>query len=124
MRTILPRSKYQDPAKRLAFFERVMEGVKALPGVDGAAYNSVLPFLATGNTQGYRVEGRELPPGEAGDALLRVGSPAYLKTLGVQLVEGRLPDSRDVEGATRVIVINETLSKRFWKNESALGHRI
>ena len=63
MRTILPRDRYRDTTKRLAFFERVMDGVKSLPGVEGAAYNSVLPFLATGNTQGYSVEGRELPPG-------------------------------------------------------------
>jgi putative ABC transport system permease protein len=124
MRTILPRDKYQDPVKRLAFYERVMAGVKALPGVEGAAYNSVLPFLATGNTQSYRVEGRELPPGEAGDALLRVGAPDYLKTLGVKLVEGRLPDSRDAAGAPPVIVVNETFAKRFWTAESALGHRV
>jgi putative ABC transport system permease protein len=125
MRTILPRDKYREPAKRLAFFEHVMEGVKALPGVDGAAYNSILPFLATGNTQSYSVEGRELPPGEPGDALLRVGATDYLKTLGVNVIEGRLPDARDVAGAPPVIVINETLAKRFWPNNaSALGHRI
>jgi predicted permease len=124
MRTILPRDKYRDPNKRLAFFERLTEGVKALPGVEGVAYNSVLPFLATGNTQSYTVEGRELPPGEPGDALLRVGAPDYLKTLGVKLLEGRLPDSRDGATAPPVIVINETFAKRFWTHESALGHRV
>src|SRR5581483_7916204 len=77
LRTILPRNKYQDPARRLAFYERVMDGVRALPGVEGAAYASALPFLSAGNTEGYEVEGRRLPPGEAGDALLRVGSTAY-----------------------------------------------
>ena len=124
MRTILPRDKYRDANQRLAFFERVVAGVKSLPGVEGAAYNSVLPFLAIGNTQGYNVEGRTLPPGEAGDALLRVGAPDYLKNLGVKLIEGRLPDSRDVTGVPPVVIINETFAKRFWRNESALGHRL
>jgi predicted permease len=124
MRVIVPRAKYQEPASRLAFYERVIEGMRTLPGVEGAAYNSTLPFLAAGNTQGYRVEGRELPPGEPGDALLRVGSPDYLKTLGVTLVEGRLPNSRDAAGAPPVIVVNETLARRFWPRESALGHRV
>jgi putative ABC transport system permease protein len=124
LRTILPRTKYQDPATRLGFFERVMESVRGLPGVEHAAYNSTLPFLSAGNTEGYRVEGRALPPGEAGDALLRVGDPQYLKTLGVRLLEGRLPDARDSGSAPRVIVVNETLAKRYWPNESALGHRI
>ena len=124
MRTVLPRAKYQEPAARLAFYERVVEGLRALPGVEAAAYNSVLPFLSGGNTQGYRVEGRELPPGESGDALLRVGSTGYLQALGVTLAEGRLPDARDGDGAPLVIVINETLARRFWPRESAIGHRI
>ena len=47
-----------------------------------------------------------------------------MKTLGVKLVEGRLPDARDNAGATPVIVVNETFASRFWTNESALGHRI
>jgi putative ABC transport system permease protein len=125
MGTMLPRSQYTDPARRLAFFERVIEGVRALPGVEGAAYNSLLPFQSPGNTQSFRVEGRPGPaPGEASDALLRVGDPQYLKTLGVRLLEGRLPDSRDIGGAPLVIVVNETLAKRWWPHESPLRHRI
>jgi predicted permease len=124
MRTILPRNKYREPAQRLAFYDRVMVGVRALPGVENAAFNSTLPFVETGNTQGYTVEGRPTPPGEAGDALLRVGDNQYLATLGVRLVEGRLSDSRDSGTAPLVIVVNETLAKRYWKNETALGHRI
>jgi putative ABC transport system permease protein len=122
MRTTLPAAKYRN--RQLAFFNRVLEGVRALPGVDDAAYGSMLPFLSAGNTQGYRVEGRALPPGEPGDALLRVATNDYLKTLGVRLVEGRLPDARDGENAPPVIVINETLAKKFWTSETALGHRI
>jgi predicted permease len=122
--TVLPRNKYQEPTATLAFFNRVLEGVRALPGVESAAYNSTLPFVSIGNTQAYRVEGREAPPGEPGDALLRVGDPSYLKTLDVRLVEGRLPDSRDARGAAPVIVINETLARRYWLHESAVGHRI
>jgi putative ABC transport system permease protein len=125
MGTMLPRNQYKEPAQRLAFFERVVEGVRALPGVEGAAYNSLLPFQSSGNSQSFRVEGRPEPrPGEASDALLRVGDPRYLKTLGVRLLEGRLPDARDVGGAPLVIVINETLAKRWFPHESALGHRI
>jgi putative ABC transport system permease protein len=70
------------------------------------------------------VEGRQLPPGEPGDALLRVGDAEYLKTMGVRLVEGRLPDRRDAAGAPLVIVVNETLASRYWPHETALGHRI
>ena len=124
MRCVLPRQQYQDPKRRLAFYERVLEGVRALPGVEGTAYNSTLPFLSMGNTQSYRVEGRDFEPGEATDALLRVGSNEYLKTMGVRLLEGRLAVAHDGDGAPLVIVVNETLARRFWPKESALGHRI
>jgi predicted permease len=124
LRTTLPAQKYRDPARRIAFFDRVIAGVKALPGVESAAYNSLLPFVETGNTQSYHVEGRPRPAGEAGDALLRVGTNDYLKTLGVQLIEGRLADDRDGAAAPPVIVVNETLARRYFPHESALGHRI
>jgi putative ABC transport system permease protein len=122
MRTSLPAAKYRN--RQLAFFDRVVEGVLALPGVEDAAYNSMLPFLSAGNTQSYHVEGRILPPGDAADALLRVGTNHYLKTLRVRLVVGRLPDTRDGADAPKVIVINETMAKKYWLHETALGHRI
>jgi putative ABC transport system permease protein len=124
VRTNLPARKYQDPARRLAFFDRVIAGVQALPGVESAAYNSTLPFVEIGNTQGYEVEGRPRPAGDPGDALFRVGTNDYLKTLGVHLIEGRLPDARDTGNAPPVIVINETLARRYFPHESPLGYRI
>ena len=122
--TILPRNKYVEPAQRLRFYDRVLEEVRALPGVESAAYNSTLPFLSAGNTQAFSVEGHQMMPGEAPDALLRVGDAGYLKTLGVRLVEGRLPDAGDGASAPPVIVVNETLARQFFPNQSALGHHI
>ena len=91
VRTILPQAKYRDNSKRVAFFSRVLEGVRALPGVDGASYTSMLPFQSIGNTQGFQLEGQPRDPtGQAQDALLRAGSPDYLKTLGAKMLEGRM----------------------------------
>ncbi len=54
MRTTLPQGKYQDPVRHLAFYDRVVNGVRGLPGVQSAAYSSMLPFLSRGNTNNYR----------------------------------------------------------------------
>jgi predicted permease len=124
MRTTLPRPKYADPQKRLAFYEQVVAGVKALPGVEHAAYASTLPFTSLGNTSRFDVEGRPVMPGQVNDALYRVATSDYLSTLGVGLIEGRLIDDRDGPETTRVVVINETLGREFFPNESPLGHRI
>jgi predicted permease len=124
MRTTLPRPKFEDPQRRLAFYDKVVADVKALPRVEHAAYVSTLPFTSIGNTSRFDVEGRSLLPGQVNDALYRVATSDYLKTLGVRLVEGRLIDDRDGPGTPRVVVINETLARQFFPNESPLGHRI
>ena len=124
VRTSLPRQKYRDAYARTAFYERVLERIRALPGVRASAYGSTLPFLTQGNTIYYRVEGRDQPIGVPTDALLRTGTNAYLGTLGVQLVDGRLIDGRDGPETPPVIVVNEMLARTFWPDGGALGHRI
>ena len=124
LRTTLPRTRYQDPAKRIGFYHRVLQGVHALPGVENVGYTSNPPFRSQGDTQSYRVEGRDPIPGVAGDALLRVTSGDYLQTLGVRLVEGRLIEAGDTDQTTPVVVINETLARTYFPKESPLGHRI
>jgi putative ABC transport system permease protein len=123
LRTTLPYAKYREPAKRVAFYHRVLDGVRALPGVANAGYSSVLPFRTTGNTQGFDIEGRGPLPGDP-DALLRVTSGDYLNTLGVRAAEGRVLDERDREGAPAVVVINQTMARLYFPKESAIGHRI
>src|ERR1019366_533170 len=121
VRTTLPRTKYLDPEKRISFYHRVIQGVRILPGVESVGYGSTLPFRSIGNTQSYRVEGRDPRPG---DAMLRVTSGDYLQTLGVGLVEGRLLQASDTDQSAPVIVINQTLARLYFPNESPLGHRI
>ena len=124
LRTTLPSRKYQAPDRRVTFYRRVLDGVRVLPGVESAGYGSTLPFSGQGNTQSFTVEGRPRVPGDPGDALLRTTSGPYLQTLGVQLVEGRLLQESDGDGAPPVMVINQTLARMYFPNESALGHRI
>jgi predicted permease len=122
LRTTIPLRKYAKPADRAGFFERVVSGVKALPGVANAAYVSTTPFGSIGNTSGFQIEGGD--PAQRQDALVRIGTVDYLATIEAQLVDGRLLDSRDQESAPWVIVINETFAKLHWPGRSAVGHRI
>jgi predicted permease len=124
MQVALPQTRYADAASRLAFFDRVIGEVRSLPGVHGAAFASTLPFQATGNTRFFGVEGRQIVPGDVPDALYRVGSGDYLRTLGVTVIDGRLIDDRDGVDAPRAVVVNETLARRFLTGGPALGRRI
>jgi predicted permease len=122
MRTSLPQPRYADPTVRLVFYDRVIAGVRELPGVTGAAYVSMLPFLSIGNTTGYEVEGVQPQPGQ--DALYRVGTADYLRTIGATLLEGRLPDQRDDRDAAPIVVVNATFARLYWPGRSAVGRRV
>jgi putative ABC transport system permease protein len=124
MQVALPQPKYAEPARRAAFFDRVASDIRAQPGVDGAAFGSTLPFQSIGNTQWFTIEGRQESPEEIRDALYRVGTADYMRTLGIAPAEGRLIDERDTAGAPRAAVVNQTLARRFLPNQSAVGRRI
>jgi putative ABC transport system permease protein len=96
--------------------------VRTLPGVVHAAYVSTLPFQSIGNTNSYRIEGRE--PLQGQDSLFRAATADYLKTLGVALIEGRFFDERDGPDAPAVVVVNETFARLNFPGESPLGHRV
>mgnify|MGYP003693769299 CR=1 FL=1 len=98
MRTMLPAAKYQDGTARLAFYNRVIDGVKALPGVEHAAYVSMLPFQSIGNTNSYRIEGRE--PVQGQDSLFRAATPDYLEDAR-RRADRRIASSTSATAATR-----------------------
>ena len=124
IRTTLPQSKYRESAQRLSFYDRVIADVRALPGVEGAAYSSLLPFLSAGNTTWFSIEGIPPEPDDPRDTLFRAGTSDYLKTLGVQLVEGRLLDGRDGAVTPLSIVVNEMMARKYWPRGSAVGGRM
>jgi len=123
LRTVLP-PKYRETAARLAFTDRVLEGVRALPGVSGAGYVSTLPFESRGDTVNYRIEARQLAPNDPGEALYRVVTSEYLAVMGVRLLQGRFLDRGDAETGAPVLLVNESFAKRYWPHDSALGRRI
>jgi putative ABC transport system permease protein len=123
-RTILPNKKYDTPEKRQAFFDRVLDGLRTIPGVESVAYSATLPFEEIGNTNGYSVEGKTMDPNDPADALIRAGTEDCLRTLGLHLIEGRLLDQRDRDTNNRAVVLNATFAKKYWPKESALGGRI
>jgi predicted permease len=117
-------SLYDDSVKALEFQQRVLDQVRALPGVEAAAYASTLPFQSSGNTQGYRMEDVQKDLNFSPDALYRAGSSNYLQMLRVKLREGRFYNGSETPTSQPVIIINETFARHYWPNQPAVGHRI
>jgi macrolide transport system ATP-binding/permease protein len=112
--------------ERQAKFERaMMERLRAIPGVDDAAYAFQLPMDAYGGPGPIYPEGwQPRSDREQNIALHTVAGSHYFNTMGVKLVAGRELDERDTAKSKLVAVINETMARRYWDSpERALGHR-
>jgi putative ABC transport system permease protein len=117
----LSSKKYNDRAK-VAFYERALEHVRALPGVRSAAAAEVLPIEGKGASIEFAVEGR---PWNGSGAFVgnRIVTPGYFETMGIPLLEGRTLDAHDDRNAPDVAVINETMAFTCWPGENPVGKR-
>jgi putative ABC transport system permease protein len=125
VRLSLPARKYGDNARRVQFYDRVLDKVRAIPGVVAADFASTPPFFSIGNSTGFALEGRT-PGGqwEMADMLTRVSTPGYLQTIGATLKSGRVFTDADREGAMDVAMVNETFERVYFPQGSALGRRM
>jgi putative ABC transport system permease protein len=115
------------PATTLTF-QRIYERVQSLPGVLSAAGASTPP-LAGALNMGFLIEGRPAPPPDKNGQPSQTASyiaitPNYFATLRTPIVQGRDFNDRDTAAAPFVIIINQTMAKRFWPNESPIGKQV
>jgi putative ABC transport system permease protein len=125
MRVSVPQSRYGEPARRVQFFDRLLERVRLLPGVEASGAISFLPLAGLGAATGFEVVGAPPPPaGEGPVTDVRVIADGYFKAMRVPLVRGRLFDEGQPADAQNKVIVNETLARRHWPNEDPIGRRI
>lgn len=132
LRTTFTWSKYTTDDKTRVAVQELLDRVNSEPGVLVAAISNRYPFepeIITGGPESvsfsFQVEGRTLEPGQSPPvSTFAAVSPDYFKALGIPLKEGRLFAETDNEKGPIVIVINETMKRQLWPNESPIGKRI
>jgi putative ABC transport system permease protein len=118
----MPLTGYSEPAQRTALFERVLAELKSQPGVKGAA--ATLPLLG-GWQSSFSVEGKpEPPPGQRPSADIARVSTDYFSVMGIRVLEGRVFEERDRDGAPAVCIVDERFARTHWPGESPLGKRL
>jgi putative ABC transport system permease protein len=124
MRLSLPGSAYPGPPEVRAFYSRLLERVRALPGVESAATGTgvLLPLLA--NSGIMTIEGRPPTPGPQIEYPREIVSPGYFETLGVTLAAGRTFTEQDHAEAPLVTIVNETFARSAWPDQDPLGRRV
>jgi len=125
MKIELPQPKYEAFERRSAFYTDLVQRVQSLPGVQSAAVTTNLPLYRQGNSTSARLEGKpDPPPGQELIVVTRFISPAYFETMSIPLLGGRQFTDRDTETTPNVAVISETMARRFWPGENAIGKRL
>ena len=117
--------RYSEPHQRLAFVDRTIEQIRAVPGVVSVGITTKVPLTGGGSTQPFSVEGRPAAAiSEQPMAQTRYISPDYFRAIGISLRQGRFFSDHDRDNSAPVVIISEAMARRFWPGENPIGRRL
>jgi putative ABC transport system permease protein len=121
----LPRSKYREVTGQASFHRQVMERIREVPGVQSVALVRGLPFSGNGATTAITLPDRETPPkGHEPEVMFNTATPNYFETMGIPFIKGRLFDDHDQPNTTPVVIINQSMARKFWPDQDAIGKQV
>jgi predicted permease len=122
-RIALPWKSYPDWPPRLAFIDRLLEGVRRQPGVSGVGVINNVPFSGDNSKTAFTVKGHVPKPGESiqGHYFYGVAGDAFA-ALGIPLRDGRFIGSADSD--SKVCVVDEDFARRYWPEATVIGHQL
>ena len=121
----LPDATYPDSLRRVAFYERLLERVRAMPGVQSAGIISWLPMTPGNAATSLTVVGRPEPaPGQKPTAAIRIVDPGYFDAMRIPLRRGRSLVPSDRFGSVPVAVISDAMARKLWPGEDPIGRHV
>lgn len=120
----LPGASYSKPEQVRAFYQELLNRLRGASGIDSIGFSTDLPMLA-GWTRIFSPEGWQPGPGEQlniGNNCMVMGD--YFETMGIPLIRGRYFDDRDRVDSEPVVIISESIARRFWAEEDPIGKRL
>ncbi len=121
----LPDTRYTKPEQRTQLFTQVLERLQAMPGVQGAAFTSWVPYGDGGGTSTFSIEGRPWrDESETPSVVSLAVSPNYLQMVHVPLIRGRELGEQDTADSPTVTLISQSMARRFWPGDDPIGRHI
>ena len=120
---LLP-GKYNTDQKRIDFYKRAVEQMKAIPGVEAAGAINTPPFTGLYSGTNIEVDGQKLPPGQHLGTGVVVTDANYFQTMQIPLKLGRLYTEQEATEMRHVVVVNETFVKKNLGGQNPLGRRV
>ena len=116
---------YRAPGHFIAYWNRVLDSVRAVPGVRSAALSASAPMTPGMAVLAFQIAGRpEVPLHQSPLAHYLEVSPAYFSTMGIPVLKGREFSAQDAVENPRAIIINEAMARREFLNQEPLGQRL
>lgn len=119
----LPEPQYSS-SKQVAFYDQLLERMRALPGVESAAGVWPLPLGGDNATVGFNIEERPALISDWPSARMAFTTPDYFRTAGIPLLKGRVFNDHDDAKAARVLIVNRAFADKFFPGEEVIGKRI
>ncbi|MBS1791399.1 MAG: ABC transporter permease [Acidobacteria bacterium] len=121
----MTRAAYENHKERMQYVDQTLDRLKALPGVESAAFVAPMPFSGGNVGSDFRIEGRPKPePGQEPTANNRSVTSQYFQAIKIPLLKGRYFTEQDQRGGIGAAIINETLANRYFSNEEPIGKYI
>jgi putative ABC transport system permease protein len=121
----IPSTKYTEPNQKNSLLSRSLEIVRQTPGVISAGATTTIPLGGDYNDSVIMAEGYVMKPGESVVSPRQISvTPGYLETMGISLVRGRYFAESDTRSSPLVMIIDESLAKRFWPGRDPVGQRM
>jgi putative ABC transport system permease protein len=125
MRVMLPEARYKEPVQQVAFFERLIERVRALPGVQSAGLVSTAPGQGWGSSLLMTVvEHSPLPAGEEPDIMVRGAEPGYFSAIRIPLLRGRFFKMEERLQRAHVAIISLSAEQLLFPGEDPIGKHL
>jgi len=124
MSAMVSRAKFASPEQAIRFFDRALQRVRSLPGVESAAAIDNMP-LTGGSHQPIAVDGRPVVPmSEQPEVDVRLVSAGYMSAMRIPTLRGRDLSDTDIAGRPAVVLVSESMAQQFWPGEDPIGKRL
>jgi len=121
----LPRARYQQANMHLAFYDRLLEEARAIPGVHSLGLANMMPMGNVDIRLGFQIPGYQPETAEdSPQAGVRAVSPGYFEAMAIPIVVGRSFSREDRQGGKQVVIVNEALVRRYFPEENPVGRQI